>query len=299
VKRAAVIEDAYSTMDGPTIDDALERWLGTKIETPAARVVQALRRGIVPAGDDISTASSFVAFQMVRGPSFRRRLTQLASALGPLLFATMATSRAGKKSPDLFPSDRELDKIARQIMELAPPEVGETGKDADLREVVRGADMLARALANMHWSVAVATHRELITGDSPAILRSAHGDFFAGPQLLPKDHEVILPASPFRLLIVSPFPTLGPHARLTHELASQVNDMLVRGCDSAVYHHLDMPCSVVPLMPAHPEPLPNPKLRFSQKLPGPPSSGQSIWPELKAPFREALELLGGDPPLDD
>ncbi len=132
VKRAAVIRDAYATADGSATDDSLENWLGGHIENPAAGVVRALRRGVVPSGDNLVSASAFVAFQMVRGPSFRRRLAELASIIGPLLFATTATSKAIKKSPNLFASDDELARISGKVMEMAPPEVRETKKDADL-----------------------------------------------------------------------------------------------------------------------------------------------------------------------
>jgi hypothetical protein len=299
VKRAAVIRDAYATADGSMIDDSLESWLGRQIESPAAGVVRALRRGVVPSGDDLVSASAFVAFQMVRGPSFRRRLAELATTIGPLLFATMASSKAIKKTPDLFANDDELARISRKVMEMAPPEVRETKKDADLRDMLRGADMLTTALAGMNWSIASANQRLLITGDAPAILRNAYGDFFRGPQLLPEDYEVVMPVSPSRLLSVSPFPMLGDQALLTQSFASEINNMLVRACHARVYHHLSMQCYVVPPMPRTPESLPTPTVRFNRTPPGSPAPTPPTWPTVGEAFRQALNLLGGDPTLDD
>ena len=205
VKKAAVVPDFYLTTSGTTTDDALEEWLGKNVESPAADIVKALRKGKVPEGPARATAGTFLAFQMVRGPALRRRLQEVGEHLRTLLFGVKATGQVVKKMPGWKPDDEVLQAMVARAAEYAPDDIGQASVAADLRTMVREADRLRGLLVDMHWSVCTSTADFLIVGDTPAVAL----DLVDGFDALPDRFEVVMPLSPRCLLVVSPYPALG------------------------------------------------------------------------------------------
>jgi hypothetical protein len=297
VKKAAVVPDFYLTTSGTTTDDALEEWLGKSVESPAADIVKALRKGQIPERTARATAATFVAFQMVRGPALRRRLHEIGEHLGPLLFGVKVTGQVLKKTPGWKPGNETLQGMVARAAEQAPDDIGQAGVEADLRTMVREAERLRGLLVDMHWSVCTSTADLLVVGDTPAVALDLVDGLDAGILTLPDRFEVVMPLSPRRLLVVSPYPALGSGAGiLTAELAAKVNAAAVRNCETSVFHHPNMSFPADLVLPPNPPAVPTPQVHMSHSDGG---KTPMAWPELaEQQFKDAIDLLGGDPDLN-
>lgn len=297
VKQAAVVEDFYSIESGAAAEDALEDWFGKNIESPAAEVIKALRRGEVPPSNQ-RTAAAFVAFQIVRGPGFRRRLRQMGTHLGPLLFGVDVVSKVLQSDPGWKPDDATLQHMMLAAAARAPKDIGHPSHDADHRTMIREAHRLMDMLLAMKWSVCAAPKDVLLVGDTPAVVRDALGEQLPGVLTLPDRFEVLMPVSPKRLLVVSPFVTLGEReAILSRDFAHEVNAASIRACETSVFHHPEMAFPAELSIPRRSPAIDPPTVTSSISNSTDPKT-LAAWPAIPdAAFEEAIRLLGGNPPL--
>lgn len=299
VKKATVVPDFYATTHGEVVDDALEEWFGKNVESPAADIIKSLRKGHLPVGSDLMTAATFVAFQMVRGPALRRHLQEMGEHLGPYLFGLQIASRVMETTPGWEPSESEVRALVARAAAHAPAEVGQPGPEADMRNMVREAHRLQGLLAGMHWSTCASEDDLLIVGDTPAVAMDPVNAADPGVVTLPEMFEVVMPVSPRRVLVVSPFPEIGVgNGVLSASYAAQVNAAAVRACETSVFHHPEMPFPADLVVPAKAPSIPIPVVHIGKSA-GEHEKTPMTWPDLaQAHFKEAIELLGGDPEVD-
>lgn len=243
VKDASVRLDFYDLGTAQEPDDALENWLGKGVESPVGVIIGALRNGVLPASAaDRDTLARFVAVQMVRTIAFRDLLDNLDSDLWPLLFATMAVQKMIENDPSIKDNPAHL-KDLHEYFAGRPPEQPRTlTKASMMRTMIREADRLLPVMRSMQWMLAESSTPLLLTGDTPVVTISGTGEVTHGPLLLPDLHEIHLPVTPERLLILSPFPSLSQAAAaLTIEQAGLVNRAIIRACANSVFRHPGMP----------------------------------------------------------
>jgi hypothetical protein len=153
-------------------------------------------------------------------------------------------------------------------------------------------------MRSMRWMLAESSTPLLLTGDTPVVTISGTGEVTHGPLLLPYLHEIHLPVTPERLLILSPFPSLSPAAAvLTIEQAGLVNRAIIRACATSVFRHPGMPWPVDLALPRHRAPLHSPTVNISPGT-GKPTPRPGFPALSDQTLQEPLALLGGDPDLD-
>jgi hypothetical protein len=298
VKRTTTLEYFYDPKSGPGIDDRIEQWLSTRVENPAVDAMALLRRGSIPSGADHDDAATFLAYAMVRGPSFRRILDQLSQHGGPMMWAIESIAAYRKKHPEFDPSEVEYCTLVDALEQRAPNEVRHSGPAADLRTMVRQADQLAPRLKQATWTIAESPNRQLMISDTPVVAFHPLLGYAPGPQLWPDEFDLFVPITPKAVLIISEGAVLGP-AMLTPQMAGIVNAGLAATAHNVVVRHPDMawPADVT-LSRARPK-LPIPKRTITRNPDGHVPT-KPEWPKLTSAIaQEGIALLGGDPPLND
>ncbi|WP_432973592.1 DUF4238 domain-containing protein [Dactylosporangium sp. CA-233914] len=295
IKEATVEPDFYDTGDGSTPDDSLERWFDRAVENPVGELMGAIRNGTLPTVEsDREAVARFVAAQMVRTIAFRTRMADMSSHLGPLLFSMDVLHRAIAEDPSLTQDEAALTSLQRQIAERAPDEVRHPDRQAAMRNMVREGDRLKPLLLSMRWLLTYSDRPVLVTGDTPVTAVSGTGEVSFLPMLLPEQHEVQIPVTPHRLLTMTPFPALGASSNLSREQAILVNESIVRGCSAMVLRRPDMAWPSDLVLPSVRASLAPPRVTVSAGAGGAPTV--PVWPVVvERAFKEALELLGGDP----
>jgi hypothetical protein len=239
----------------------------------------------------------FVAFQMVRGASFRRTQMEVASTAGPVHYAQRVISKLIETVDGFDPTDAEVAQLASELRQRAPEEFTTIDPDSMMRNMVREAQRIKTLLPTMSWSLATSSTQLLVTSDTPVVTRGLSGEFNDGPQVLPEGFEVLVPVSPTRLLIISPLPSLVSSIELTEDSARDVNERQVRGADELVLHHPSMVWPADLALRGTPPALPIPNVTIGRsKADQPPT--EMRWPDLPdAEISDVMKLLGGDPPL--
>lgn len=162
--------------------------------------------------------------------------------------------------------------------------------------VVREANRLVPLLLDMNWLLTFSGEPVLVTGDTPVTTLSGTGEVSTTPMLLPELHEIQIPVTSQRLLTMTPFPLLGTAAALTQEHASRVNQSIVRSCSAIVLRRPDMTWPSDLVLPRVRVPLAPPRVTVSASDNGP--APVLAWPVVvERAFKDALDLLGGDPDI--
>ncbi|SOD73544.1 uncharacterized protein DUF4238 [Jatrophihabitans sp. GAS493] len=297
VAKATVIRDFYDPGLTSTLDDSIETWFSREVESDGAEVIDALRKGVLPVSPAVDLASMFIAFQMVRGASFRRSQMEVADIAGRVDYAGRVISKMIETDPQFDPTDAQVAELAAYLGPRAPAKLRTVGPDAMMRNMVREAQRVKVLLPSFHWSLLGSNAGLLVTSDTPVVTRGLQGEFNDGPEVLPDDFEVLVPVSPSRLLVISPVPSLGSFGQLNGDFARDVNERQVRAADDLVMHHPDMAWPTDLVLGAAPPTLPIPHVTIGRSREGEPPSAMS-WPKLPdAQIMDAMQLLGGDPPL--
>lgn len=297
VAKATVIRDFYDPKRTTALDDSIETWFSREVENLGAGVVDGLRQGTLPTGPAMDATAMFVAFQMVRGASFRRVQMEVARTVGPVHYAQLVVGKMIETDPDFEPTDEEVEALATELRPRAPEQFTTVGPDSMMRNMLREAQRIKTLIPTMHWSLASSSTKLLLTSDTPVVTRGPAGEFNDGPDVLPDGFEVLVPVSPARLLVVSPYPSLASSSELTAEFAREVNERQVRGADELVLRHPQMAWPADVVLRDAPPALPTPRVTIGRSQAGQPPT-EMVWPSLSdSEIRSAMNLLGGDPPL--
>lgn len=241
-----------------------------------AGVVDALRQGTLPIGPAVDAAAMFVAFQMVRGASFRRAQMEIARTVGPVHYAQLVISKMIETNDQFDPTNDEVEALATELRRRAPEQFTTVSPDSMMRNMLRDAQRIKTLLPTMHWSVASSSTRLLLTSDTPVVTRGPGGEFNDGPDVLPDGFEVLVPVSPTRLLVVSPYPSLASSAGLTEQFAREVNERQARGADELVLRHPHMAWPDELILRDEPPPLPTPPRDHWAKRPWSATHGDEL-----------------------
>lgn len=298
INDASVRFDFYDLGTTQQPDDALENWFNTGVESPVGDIMGALRRGVLPTSTrDKETLARFVAAQMVRTVAFRDLMHDMDSHLWPLMFASMAVGKMIEDNSAIKDDPDYMQELHGYFAARARERPRTTSKESMLRTMIRRADQLLPVLLGMDWLLVESSTPMLLTGDTPAVTVSGTGEVTHGPLLQPELHEIHLPVTPQRLLIISPFTSLAPASTLTIGQAALVNEAIVRACATSVFRHPATPWPADLTLPSKPVPLHAPTVTVS-----PGTDEPRTRPEFPTitdqTLQEALALLGGDPDLD-
>ncbi|MFF5234698.1 hypothetical protein [Dactylosporangium sp. NPDC000521] len=160
--------------------------------------------------------------------------------------------------------------------------------------MIREGDRLKPLLLSMRWLLNNSDRPVLVTGDTPVTTVSGTGQVSFLPMLLPEQHEVQIPVTPHRLLTMTPFPAVRASSDLSREQAVLVNESIVRGCSAMVLRRPDMAWPSGLVLPSARASLAAPRVTVSARAGSAPTV--PVWPAVvEQAFKEALELLSGDP----
>lgn len=243
---ASVVKDFYSfTDDAGELDDGIEQWMSTQVESTAAPLIRAARTGHAAAGADKATIALFVANGLVRTRTVRARIESVGKTLGPRMLEEALLEEAARLGIELTSHQRATLR-AEAPSKWAREADSEEERRSHLRIVLRFTDALATQLARWDWSIAVSPTPVLVTSDA-GIATLTPDDGWGG--LLPEGSPVLLPVSPTHLLIGEPHALQpGPH-ELPRELADAVNREMARGAYDIVITHPAMPWSAELTLP--------------------------------------------------
>jgi hypothetical protein len=297
LKEATVEVDFYDIGEEGAPDDALEHWFDRAVENRVGELMAKLRRGRLSAEATARAAlASFVAVQLVRTIAFRQLMDDMSSHLGPQLFATALLQRAIDNDPTLKQDGQKLATLHRQIVEQAPASVRSGGKKSMMRNMIREADRLGPLLGAMNWVLTSSEQPVLLTGDNPVVVVSPTGDTQSAAMLVPDLHELHMPITPYRLLTITPFPSLTQRPQLSYRQADIVNHAIVRNCSTTVLRRPDMDWPSDLTLPLVRTALAPPAVTVRPNAGSPASA--PVWPPIvDRALAEALGLLGGDPDL--
>lgn len=239
IRSASVERDFYTYLNDtgrPT--DTVEHWFGEEIENSVAAVLRSLQsapelqaeRGVLP---------SFVVSSLLRTATVRSFMDQIDQHLRPLLVLQDQARKAGIDLAALTDAERRrlLDATKDTLTRVAgDPEEEHKSR---LRTMLRKIDEWTTTIKGWNWEISRAPAPILITGDAPIVVIGAVPlQGWAG--VLPADSTIAIPINPTALLTVSPLPLMGT-GTVTDQLATQLNNELVRNCFKAVFHHPETP----------------------------------------------------------
>lgn len=290
IRSATVRRDFYTFVDATgRPNESIERWLGGQVENDVAGVLKDLRAGQPLQNDHIDLLALFVATSLMRTATVRSYMAQIDAGLRPLLVAMERAKSRGINLADQPSSKREklLAETARAIAQLNPDAIQE--QNSRLRTMLREIDQVRATLRSWNWELTQASSPCLITADAPvAVLQPTASSGWGG--VLPKGSSAFLPISPVALLTASPNPLIGP-AKVTDQLARQVNSELVRNAHRAAYHHpqVQWPLDLA-ISPQSPT-LPQPRITWNRSDPDQAPTFPATYPPIIDP---AIAALLGD-----
>jgi hypothetical protein len=232
----------------------VEKFLAVEVEGPAGAVLQDIRTGRWPLGqNDQSALIRLLAHQLARSQAFRKLGKHLEDHLLPLITAHEITKHLdeGADQP-LSPQDSK--RIIESIMRNPPAATNLLDPRRDLRQQLRTADQVEQKLANWQMVLLRADRPLLLLADGGVVVKQADGSFSPYPPVLPDDAELLAPLAPHLLLILTPRPDRHADQRLTPKKAGKANRGALTLCHDTIYRE-----------PGHPWP------KGATLLPEPPS----------------------------
>ncbi|WP_032366012.1 DUF4238 domain-containing protein [Rhodococcoides fascians] len=213
--------------------DAIENWLGNRIEAPVGPTLKALRSGGNIGDVDTVTIINFTVAQLIRTPTVFAIMAGIDETTGPLLLLAEAAKTAGFDLLTLSEADRDrCVEVARRAW-AANRSASDT-KASSLRTMVRKLDEIATQVASWHWNVLTSSEPVLITGDSPVATINPTGHRWSG--LIPPGSPLWMPLSPTKLLVGEPTKPLRTQVDLPTELSTVVTAQLARQADRSLFN---------------------------------------------------------------
>lgn len=281
--RATVRRDFYSFV-GPdnALVDTIETWLGDHVEGPFAETLRRLQDGEQPQAADSSSIAAFAAAGLLRTMTVRSYFDQIDAQMGPTLILMRACAKAGVDPSTLTRDELSRCQLAATLAWNRGPR--ETNVDAKLRTFLRKLDGLTQDLTMWTWTVQTAESACLITADSPVATRAPDDVGWHG--ILPAGSPVLLPISPYRLIVGSGS-LLGGDV-LEPQLARLVNRRLAREASDAIFAHPSMGWPDDLELSRHPPTLPTPSITWSRSAPGTANTFPARYPRTSDPSVAAL-----------
>jgi hypothetical protein len=298
INDATVQVDFYDPGTTSDPDDTLENWLAKDVENLVGPIMGGLRNGAVlpSSAADRERLARFVAVQMVRTIAFRDLLGDVDSHVWPLFFASDVVQKVIEADASVKDDPEMLKDLHAYYATRAPDRPGALNRASMMRTMIREADRLLPVLLGMRWLLADASTPLLLTGDTPVVTVSGTSEVTYGHLLLPDHHEIHLPLTPERLLIITPLPPLSAVTTLTAEQARLVNESIVRACANSVFRRPDMPWP--PDLTLLPQRIPLRRPRVTVFRGNGEQHERRSFPSIAdQKLKDALDLLGGDPDI--
>jgi hypothetical protein len=292
VRNAAVHTNFYRDWAATKANDqgVVERFLAQHVEGRAARWLKHAADGDLPEDpEDRVALDRFLAFQLVRTPSFRRLCREIGEHLTPVLLAGEVVKRVRAANPEM--TFEETRAIHAQACHRFQGMSIDGDSRSLLRVMLRKAAELTDTIGALQLLLLSSETPVLLTSDAPAVAWSpTHpADGFRG--LMPDDGQIFLPVTPRVLLLATGTPQLGS-GRLVAELASCVNGLLAARCERYLYRHPAMPWPTDVVLPPTPAATAAPSVRLR------PGTGDQTFPAqypevADSVIAELIEQLGG------
>ncbi len=203
-RKVATEIDYYSrTLPNGGVDESAEQFLGL-LESNAAPVLRKIRGGHFALTDDARHhLAVFVAFMMVRVPSFRNYLEEAVGKAAEALLRTAA------QHPDYFEKQflvdpkgdvrtpEQVEALRQRALNAGTDIIVRGTRDLSLGYAFKSALLPVCILSRMRWQFLVSKEEPFITGDTPVTKRNDRIRPPGAPGLGLRHTEVTFPISPY------------------------------------------------------------------------------------------------------
>ena len=236
---------SFQRPDGTKDTNTIEDYFCHVWEGPTAKIIESIKGGSLPTGEDRAFFASFLGLSLTRSPNHRsnvnRAITHMArtvtqfSTADPEKFAQTLRNYERDMREKLTDDPEELRKF------ISEGEYELTANPAlYLKMFVAHGVRFGQVIEKMTWAFIRATDRiKFLTCDNPFFFHDATADsrsIYGGVGLLSKHVEVSFPVSKDLALVAAWDERLKPgYFQATHELAKTVNRRTVLAAHRFVY----------------------------------------------------------------